>query len=196
MKRLLSLILFTAILFSFTFAIAENYIPGTWLKRNMVDSFGDPTDDKYIYCVIEGTFERYAKSGSNNLIVTLQVGEDDGGLNFLIKLYKYGSRQFQVVNDDTSKVTPYTIRVKEDDGTITDFSAHMYKTDDCIVFEKDKEVEFIDMIKRNKVVKVLIMDEPIYKNGMLYDYNSYHFNLEYPESFSEAYDWLEVKSAK
>ncbi len=193
-KRIIALVLFVLFLLSFVVSIAEDYIPGTWLKRHMVDSFGDPREDKYIYCVQKGTFERFATSVENDLVVTLQIGEDSAGLYFLIDLYQYGSKKYRVVNEDTSKITKYTIRVKEDDGTVTDFPAHMYKIDKHVCFEDNKEIDFINMMKKNEVLKVIIMDEPVYRNGMLYDYYSYHFNLEYPDNFIEAYEWLGIEN--
>lgn len=167
----------------------DNEDLGIWVKKYFVDSFKDPTDEKYITTktLIKGTFSNSAATNKDlkvKLIISQNYSSEAKGYipAIAIELYEYGSNK---VKNSGLKEAEYTIYTKTDDGNVDYTRGFMYKNGDRIYLKKDSSNEVLfNMIKNNKTLKFKIDEETKYSKS------TYNFTIDDTTGFDNAFNWL------
>ena len=151
MKRVFAL--FIILLCVCFFSYAE------WKIGTIVDDFGDPTGESFIYSLVEGTFSNSATSNSKAMIRVL--AEVDVSpyptVHWRFEIHDYNwDNPTESFYDDSSA----TIKIKEDNGSITTFinnnSKYFHDWNSLGLADGNT---FTQMLKRNNVLKVNISIE-------------------------------------
>lgn len=165
-------------------ALDPEYL-GVWQERYFVDQFNDPTDEKYILGLFEGTFSNFATNNSP-LTVKMLIYMEKGKPRIGIELYEYGDSK---VKNSSSKQREYYFKVKDENGEIHQFVYGMWSERmsflnlDLNTWAKDEQ-EVIDMLKTKKTLKF-----SFYDNDQFYS-SKYRFDINDTTGFENALNWL------
>ena len=152
----------------------------TWNIGTIVDDFGDPTGDGFVYTTLEGTFSNSATSNST-AVVRISA-------RFTFDPYPREQWDFEIhdYNWDNPTESFYdnsvaTIKIKEESGKVSTFIrknselAHNWNT----LFDVDGK-NFTEMLRRNNILKVNISIERC----------KYNFTIDCSD-FNDVYDGRE-----
>ncbi len=158
---------------------------GVWNEKYFVDSFGDPTDKKYILGLFDGKFSNSATTNSS-LTVRMLISLN-GNIPYIgLELYEYGDYK---VKNTGSDATEYYFKVKDEDGEIHQFiysmsKERMYFKDKKLRNWESDEQKVIDLLKTKKTLKF-----NFYDNNKFYS-STYQFNIDDTTGFENALRWL------
>ena len=163
---------------------------GIWSERYFVDSFGDPTDQRYIISQVDGVFSNTAATNSS-LKVQVMVYVEKDKPRMRIEMYEYGSskvknggleerKYYFTVKDDNSEVHKFTFKMyKNGDKLTADYELKEYNTGEFRV-----DADFVEMLKSNKTLKFVFTDDDKYGKS------TYKFNIDDTTGFENALNWL------
>lgn len=165
---------------------------GIWAEKFFVDSFKEPTDEKYITTktMISGTFSNSAATDKQLNVKLLISGTKEPTV--ALELYKYGDSK--VKNSGTQK-DPYTVSIRDDAGKTHYFTFYMPKKGERLYIDKEawfggKDRDFIELLKNSQKLKVNITDDDKYSVA------KYNFTIEDTTGFENAYNWLGIPDAE
>lgn len=118
----------------------ENEHLGLWELKYYEDEFLDPTDVWYITNkrAVEGSWSD-AASVNSKLFVKIFIDED----TLAMKLWGYGGR---VIKNTDEKEKPYTVIIKSDDGTRTQYNAGISAGEEMLRFSVQDAVAIIQKL--------------------------------------------------
>ena len=165
---------------------------GIWVEKYFVDSFNEPTKDKYISTklMIKGTFNNSAATDKELKVKLLISLADDKETPIVgIELYEYGDNR--VNNSSGTNIANYSLYVRKEDGGTKYFSCYIPKKASRIYIDEEyanfgfgTRKDFVEILKTNKTVKFRMTNDSNYTNS------SYAFQIDDTTGFDYAYQWL------
>ena len=161
-----------------------NYL-GIWSEKYFVDSFGDPTDQRYIITQVEGVFSNIVATNSP-LKVQVMVYVEKDKPRLRIEMYEYGNSK---VKNGGLEVKKYYFTVKNDNSEVQKYTFKMYKNSDLLTADYEirdynngnfhVDADCVEMLKSNKSLKFVLQDDDKYSQS------TYKFNIE-----DTTYNWV------
>lgn len=149
------------------------FIYADWQIGTIVDDFGDPTGEGFVYTLVEGTFSNSATSNSKACVRVLANFESSPypTVYWIIEPHTYNwDNPVEDFYDDSSA----TIKIKEENGSITTFinnNSKYYHNWNSLGVDDGKILT--ELLKRNKVLKVSISIES-YKYNFTIDCSDFN----------------------
>jgi hypothetical protein len=142
-----------------------------WLEKTHLDDFGDPTDFRFIETAIIGTFSN--DEIDNTVAYITYHCSCDSLSEFMISIVTRDNK----VNFNNR--TLYTLRVKDDNGIVTEYSNLASITGDKLFLI---DIKLIKQIKKNNKLKMIITtDDRRLKINFVMDCNGFSRALKYFE---------------